>query len=54
MIFLEKLILPEPDLRHRTPLPNVKITMTEREIYEELKSQQPSILDKVRKFIRKE
>lgn len=51
MIFLEKLILPESDLRYRTPLPNVKIVMTEREIYEKLKSQQPSILDKVKKFI---
>ena len=51
MIFLKKLILPEPDLRHRTQLPNVKITMTEREVYEKLKSQHPSLLDKLKRTI---
>ena len=45
------IILPERDLRHKTPLPKVKITTTEREIYERLRLQHPSLLDKLKRTI---
>lgn len=45
------IILPERDLRHRTPLPKMDVTTTEREVYERLRLQHPSLLDKLKKII---
>ena len=45
------IILPEGDLRHKTMLPKMDVTITEREVYERLKMQHPSLLDKLKKII---
>lgn len=46
-----RIILQEGDLKHKTALPKIKVTMTEREVYERLKSQHPSLLDKLKRTI---
>ena len=45
------IILPENDLRHKTPLPKMNVTATEREIYEKLRLQHPSLVDKLKRII---